>query len=47
MPRSAIATRPGLKGHLTRIIDKIKLYKCVSITAEFDNNITIETEMLR
>ncbi|KAK4021883.1 hypothetical protein OUZ56_007372 [Daphnia magna] len=47
MSRGAIATRAGLKVPLTRTIDKINQYKNVSMTAKLDNDLAIETELLK
>ncbi|KZR96080.1 Uncharacterized protein APZ42_009786, partial [Daphnia magna] len=47
MSRGASATRAGLKCHLTRTMDKIKQYKILSMTAELDNDLATETELLK
>ncbi|KZS05520.1 Uncharacterized protein APZ42_031271 [Daphnia magna] len=44
MSRGALATRAD---HLTRTMDKIKQYKNVSMTAELDNDLATESELLK
>ncbi|KAK4003911.1 hypothetical protein OUZ56_005660 [Daphnia magna] len=47
LSRGVSATRAGLKGHLTRTMDKIKQYKNLSMTAELNNDLATETELLK
>ncbi|KAI9559495.1 hypothetical protein GHT06_013489 [Daphnia sinensis] len=47
MSRGAKATRAGLKGYLTRTMDKIKQYKNLSVAAELDNDLATDTELLK